>query len=70
MLRFSAIQADAIAESIPCVVGMTRAVRMRRPSHLPLGSMRRSRLERSVAEAFELGLTQVELTDPRLIGNR
>ncbi len=65
---FSAIQAEAIAESIPCVVGMTRAVPDATAIAFSAGFYEALAFGKSVADAFELGLTQVELTDPRLIG--
>ncbi len=65
---FSAIQANAIAESIPCVVGMTRAVPDSTAIAFSAGFYEALAFGKSVADAFELGLIQVELTDPRLIG--
>ena len=65
---FSAIQAEAIAESIPFVVGMTRAVPDATAIAFAAGFYEALAFGKSVADAFELGLTQVELTDPRLIG--
>ncbi len=64
---FSAIQAEAIKESIPCVVGMTRAVPDATAIAFSAGFYEALAFGKSVADAFELGLTQVELTDPRLI---
>ena len=65
---FSSIQAEAIAESIPCVVGMTRAVPDATAIAFAAGFYEALAFGKSVADAFELGQMQVELTDPRLIG--
>lgn len=64
---YSRIQADAIAESIPCVVGMSRAVPDATAIAFAAGFYEALAFGKSVADAFELGLTQVELTSPQLI---
>lgn len=61
---FSAIQAEAIAESIPCVVGMSRQVLDATAIAFAAGFYEALAFNKSVAEAFELGLTQVDLADP------
>lgn len=61
---FSAIQAEAIAESIPCVVGMSRQVPDSTAIAFAAGFYEALAFGKSVSAAFELGLTQVELADP------
>lgn len=61
---YSAAQAEAIAESIPCVVGMSRAVYDSTAIAFSAGFYEALAFGKSVAEAFELGLTQVELSAP------
>jgi hypothetical protein len=63
---YSAIQAEAIAESIPCVVGMSRAVPDSTAIAFAAGFYEALAFGKSVAEAFELGQTQVELAIPSL----
>ena len=64
---YSAAQAEAIAESIPCVVGMSRAVYDSTAIAFAAGFYEALAFGKSVAEAFELGLTQVELSAPSAI---
>ena len=64
---YSRIQAEAIAESIPCVVGMSRAVPDATAIAFAAGFYEALAFGRSVTDAFELGQTQVELTSPNLI---
>ncbi len=59
---YSAAQAEAIAESIPCVVGMSRAVYDSTAIAFAAGFYEALAFGKNVAEAFELGLTQVELS--------
>lgn len=59
---YSAAQAEAIAESIPCVVGMSRAVLDSTAIAFAAGFYEALAFGKSVAEAFELGLTQVDLS--------
>lgn len=61
---YSAAQAEAIAESIPCVVGMSRAVLDSTAIAFAAGFYEALAFGKSVAEAFELGLTQVDLSAP------
>lgn len=61
---FSAIQAEAIAESIPCVIGMSRQVPDPTAIAFAAGFYEALAFGKSVSEAFELGQTQVELADP------
>ncbi len=64
---YSRIQAEAIAESIPCVVGMSRAVPDATAIAFAGGFYEALAFGKSVADAFELGQTQVELTAPQLM---
>lgn len=64
---YSAAQAEAIAESIPCVVGMSRAVYDSTAIAFAAGFYEALAFGKNVAEAFELGLTQVELSAPSAI---
>jgi len=64
---YSRIQAEAIADSIPCVVGMSRAVPDQTAIAFAAGFYEALAFGKSVADAFELGQTQVELTSPNLI---
>ena len=64
---YSRIQAEAIAESIPCVVGMSRAVPDATAIAFAAGFYEALAFGKSVADAFELGQTQVELASPNLI---
>lgn len=64
---YSRIQAEAIAESIPCVVGMSRAVPDATAIAFAAGFYEALAFGKSVADAFELGQTQVELTAPQLM---
>jgi len=66
---YSAIQAAAIAESIPCVVGMSRAVPDSTAIAFAAGFYEALAFGKTIAEAFELGQTQVELTSPHLIAS-
>jgi len=61
---FSAVQAEAIAESIPCVVGMSRAVPDTAALAFAAGFYEALAFGDSVAAAVEAGQTQVELSDP------
>lgn len=61
---YSTAQAEAIAESIPCVVGMSRAVLDSTAIAFSAGFYEALAFRKSVAEAFELGLSQVELSTP------
>ena len=63
---YSSIQAKAIAESIPCVVGMSRAVPDPTAIAFAAGFYEALAFGKSVADAFELGQTQVELAAPSL----
>lgn len=59
---YSEIQAKAIAESIPCVVGMSRAVPDATAIAFAAGFYEALAFGKSIAEAFELGQIQVELS--------
>lgn len=61
---YSAAQAAAIAESIPCVVGMTREVRDTTALAFAAGFYEALAFGSSIAAAVEAGQTQVELSDP------
>lgn len=61
---YSEIQAAAIAESIPCVIGMSRAVPDATAIAFAAGFYEALAFGKSVAEAFELGQIQVELSLP------
>lgn len=63
---YSQIQAAAIAESIPCVVGMARAVPDATAIAFASGFYEALAFGKSVAEAFELGQIQIELCLPDL----
>jgi hypothetical protein len=61
---FSEIQARAIAESIPCVVGMSRTVPDATAIAFAAGFYEGLAFGKSIAEAFELGQLQIELDAP------
>lgn len=61
---YSEIQAAAIAESIPCVVGMSRDVPDATAIAFASGFYEALAFGKSIAEAFELGQIQVELSLP------
>lgn len=61
---YSEIQAAAIAESIPCVVGMSRAVPDATAIAFAAGFYEALSFGKSVEDAFELGKIQVELSRP------
>lgn len=61
---YSEIQAAAIAESIPCVVGMSRDVADSAAVAFASGFYEALAFGKSLAEAFELGQIQVELSLP------
>lgn len=61
---YSEIQAAAIAESIPCVVGMSRDVPDATAIAFASGFYEALAFGKSIAEAFELGQIQVDLTLP------
>lgn len=64
---YSSAQAEAIAESIPCVVGMSWAVLDSTAIAFAAGFYEALAFGKSVAEAFELGLTQVDLSAPSAV---
>lgn len=66
---YSSIQAAAIAESIPYVVGMSRAVPDSTAIAFAAGFYEAIAFGKTISEAFELGQTQVELTAPHLIAS-
>ncbi|WP_437655780.1 CHAT domain-containing protein [Sorangium sp. So ce1182] len=59
---YSEVQAQAIVEWIPCVVGMSRAVPDASAIAFAAGFYEALAFGRTVAEAFELGLSQIELS--------
>lgn len=59
---FSELQAKAIAQYIPCVVGMSRAVPDSTAIAFAGGFYEALAFGRSVADAFQLGLAHVELS--------
>lgn len=61
---YSQLQAAAIAESIPCVVGMSRAVPDATAIAFAAGFYEALSFGKSVEDAFELGKLQVELRRP------
>lgn len=61
---YSELQAAAIAESIPCVIGMSRDVPDATAIAFAAGFYEALAFGKSVAEAFELGRIQVDLTLP------
>lgn len=59
---YTELQARAIADSIPCVIGMSRAVPDSTAVAFAAGFYEALAFGRSIAEAFELGLAQIEMT--------
>lgn len=66
---YSEAQAESIAKFIPCVVGMSRAVPDDAAIAFAAGFYEALAFGKSIAEAFELGQIQVELTSPELAGS-
>lgn len=61
---YSEIQATAITASIPCVVGMSRAVSDSAAIAFAAGFYEALAFGKSVSSAFELGQIQIELANP------
>lgn len=59
---YSDHQARAIVESVPCVIGMSRAVPDATAIAFAAGFYEALAFGKSIADAFELGLAQIELT--------
>lgn len=59
------MQAAAIAESIPCVVGLSRAISDPAAIAFAAGFYEALAFGKTVKEAFDLGVIQLELANPK-----
>ena len=62
---WSTVQAAAIAESIPCVVGLSRAISDPAAIAFAAGFYEALAFGKTVKEAFDLGVIQLELANPK-----
>ncbi len=58
---YSALQAEAVAQVIPCVVGMAQSIQDNAARAFAVGFYQALAFGRSIAAAFSLGRTQIEL---------